>query len=957
MRAQLKVRTEYSFRAAYGPLKKVVGRLQQLGCKYAAITDRGSTFGHVQWMKHCKEAGIKPLLGVELGLVEDSSEKTKQAINWISLIARNNEGLREINRAVRKATEDFYYVPRVDYSWLHSVTDNVVVLLGSNPDIGMVPRNREYMFIEAHPATQKKVLDFGRSGKLPLMPCSDNFFPALEDRRIYEVCVGRDRQNRIAPMHLIDQWDLMGELDWLDESAFAVGDNLAYVCDAAPGLAEMVKFPAERSLREMCEAAAAGRGIDLNDPVYAQRLDRELGLIAQKKFEDYFYVIADMVAYAKQHMLVGPARGSSCGSLVCFLLGITDIDPIPYGLLFERFIDLTRKDLPDIDIDFQDERRDMVFDYLRQRYGADCVARIGTVSRYKAKSAVGDVAKELGIPSWEVQDFKSQIIERSSGDSRAGFCIMDSFELLEAGKRLMAAHPQMALAAQLEQHARGSGQHAAGVVVTAEPIENFVAVDGRSGTLQIDKYDGEKINLLKIDALGLRTLSVIQDCLDQIGWTREQLLDYRRDDQAAFDVLNAQQYAGIFQFEGFALQSLTRQIHMDRFEDIVAITALARPGPLSSGGASEWVKRRMGAPVSYLHPIVEDCSHDTYGIILYQEQVMRIAREVGKLTWEDVSTLRKAMSKSMGKEFFDQFWERFKVGAASQGIEEDLARRIWDQINTMGSWSFNKSHAVAYGLVSYWCLVLKAHFPLEFAAATLRHARDEIAPVKLLRELHRAGRTFKVFDRERSLKDWSVQDGALVGGLTNIKGIGEKMAQDIIMRRANGVALTPAQEKKLADPVTPFDSIFEGTRRFGALLADPKAHNISSTIKEIIDIDDSGGTVVFIGKLVEKNLRDLNEIKNLAKRGGRKVANNNIFLNITIEDDTGSIIGTVGRFDYAKWGRPLVDDHPIGTWFLWRGNVKAGFRKVYIERWRKLEDCPLGEPAAQPEQVPAIAAE
>lgn len=946
---QFKVRTEFSFRTAYGPIPKVVDRLKELGCTAAAMTDRASTFGHVQWIKACKAAGIKPMLGVELAMVADVSPetgKTKQPINYVSIVARNNDGLREIYEAVRLATAQTYYVPRLDYSWLHECSDNVLVLLGNNPNLGLVPRHRSNMFIEAHPATQGKVIEFAKSGHARLLPCSDNFYPDVSHRPLYEIIAGRERQNRVAAMHLVGKWDLLGEMDWLLEEDFWSLEGLAEQCNADLQPAKMVEVKAAKTLRQMCEEAAPSRSINLADPLYAARLTRELDLIHQKNFQDYFYVITDMVAFAKENMLVGPARGSSCGSLVCYLLGITDIDPIPYGLLFERFIDVTRTDLPDIDIDFQDTRRDMVFDYVRRKYGEEHVARIGTISRYKAKSTITTVAKELDIPSWEVADLKGQIIERSSGDSRAGFCILDTFNEMEVGRKLLSKYPQMRVAADLEQHASGSGQHAAGIVITAEPIVNFVAVDSRNGSIMIDKYDGEKINLLKIDALGLRTLSVIQDCLDQVGWTRRQLLDYPRDDQAAFDVLNGQQFAGIFQFEGYALQSLSRQLNVSRFEDIVALTALARPGPLNSGAATEWLRRRNGAPVSYLHPLVQECTADSYGLIIYQEQVMRIAREFGRLTWEDVTQLRKAMSKSMGKEFFDRYWEKFCAGAATQGIDAELARRVWDQINTMGSWSFNKSHAVAYGLLSYWCLVLKSLFPLEFAAATLRNAKDDMQPIKLLRELDKSGLTFKVFDRERSVKNWSVQDGMLIGGMLNVKGIGEKMADDIIMRRSNRLPLTPAQEKKIGTPVTPFDNIFEGRRRFARLLASPSDFNVRSKLTEIIDIDDSGGEYVFIGKMAEKNLRDLNELQNLQKRGGREVKTNNLFLNLTVEDDTGPIICTIGRFDYNRWGLPLVNEYKLGEWFLWKGRVKPGFRKVYIERWRKLEDCPVIDPIA-----------
>lgn len=377
---------------------------------------------------------------------------------------------------------------------------------------------------------------------------------------------------------------------------------------------------------------------------------------------------------------------------------------------------------------------------------------------------------------------------------------------------------------------------------------------------------------------------------------------------------------------------------VQKFEDVASITALARPGPLNSGGTTQYIKRRTGEkPVEYLHSLTEEITKVTYGVVVYQEQVMTIAREVGKLTWEDVSTLRKAMSKSYGKEYFDTFWEKFKVGADENGIEEDQAQRIWDNINTMGSWAFNRSHAIAYGMVSYWCCVLKSRFPLEFAAACLRNVKDDDQGVRLLREVVKEGAVYKPYDKFKSKANWSVQDGELIGGLIGVKGIGPKLAEDIINRRDLKQPLTPRQESLLDNGETPYDDIFECERRFGHIKADPASHNIVTPITDIQDLEaDRAGTFVFFGKLKEKNLRDMNETVNLAKRGGRRVETNQLWLNMTFEDDTGPIISTIDRFKYSKMGKPIVEDGRIGDWYLIKGQIKAGFRKIYVEKIRKL---------------------
>jgi DNA polymerase III alpha subunit len=482
----------------------------------------------------------------------------------------------------------------------------------------------------------------------------------------------------------------------------------------------------------------------------------------------------------------------------------------------------------------------------------------------------------------------------------------------------------------MENHARHSGVHAAGIIVTEDPVSKYCSVSAQSGAAQIDKKDAEELNLLKIDALGLRTLSVLQDVLDQVGWEREKLVRFPLDDEESFKVLNKEKYAGIFQFEGYALQSVTRQMKISNFEDICSITALSRPGPLVSGGTTQFIKKKTGVePVYYIHEMTKESTEVTYGIFVYQEQVMKVAREVGKLSWEEVSQLRRAMSKSLGEEFFDRYWKRFKVGAEENGLDEKKSREIWDSINTMGSMAFNRSHAIAYAMVSYWCCVLKARFPLEFAAACLRNVKDDDQGIKLLREVVREGLGYKPYDKYKSGLNWSVQDGELIGGLIGIKGIGPKLAEDIINRRELKQPLTPRQNNLLDNGETPFDDIFECDRKFGHIKKSP-----------IIDIDtleaDSPGTYVFFGKLKEKNLRDLNETVNLAKRGGRRAETHNLWLNMTFEDDTGPIISTVDRFKYPKIGKPIVEDGRIGDWYLIKGVLRKGFRKIYVEKLRKL---------------------
>lgn len=936
-------RTEYSFRLAFGHLSKVLDANPEA---YAGICDRHSTWGHVAFEKECKKRGKKAILGVELAVVEDATLNEKQGAMFLRFIAKDNVGLAAIYRLVTKATEQFYYYPRIDMRQVAALPDSVYILTSRPlPTEGLTwaaPIGL-HIYLDLHPGTSREAIAWAKQYAFPPVATSDNFYPNIELQNAYEICIGKNADQKTTPMYILDEYQWALSLsDDIDEAyraeALSNAKYLADSCTAALPKAVLVKPKVDKTLRQMCIDGAPFRKLDLNDPVYKARLDRELELIAEKEYEDYFFLIADLVIYAKQHMLVGPARGSSCGSLVCYLLQITDIDPIPYSLLFERFIDINRKDLPDIDIDFPEDRREMVFEYLRDKYGSECVAQLGTVSRYKAKITIGDVAKELNIPAWEVKELKDQIIERSGGDARAAFCIMDTFEQLDIGRKLLEKYPELSVASEIEAHARHSGRHAAGIVVTADPVFNYCSVDVNTGSTQVDKYDAEELNLLKIDALGLRTLTLIQDCLDQVGMSREELQGWPLDDRKAFDVINNKRFTGIFQFEGQALQSLCHQIEVTEFEDIVAITALARPGPLIGGMANEWLRRKSGqSKVVYEHPILEKILNTSLGIVIYQENIMQIAREIGGMSWEDVSSLRKAMSKSLGKEFFDKYKEKFLNGAEANKFDRKSAEDYWDKINSFGSWAFNRSHAVAYGTVSYWCLVLKAYHPLEYAAACLRHSKDEDQQIRLLRELTAEGYEHTAFDPEKSEHNWSVQDGRIIGGLIGVKGIGEKTALDIVKRKAEGRHLTPKQTKLIMNATTPYDNIFEARSRWGHIFDNPKEHQINTKLTVCREItQESDGTFCIIAKIKEKNLRDLNELIEVKKRGGKILEGQTLFLNLVLEDDTDTLPAKINQYNYEKYGLPIVEEGKIGDWYVFKGRIGGGFRKLRIDRWKKL---------------------
>lgn len=667
MTIQLRVRTEYSFGECFAKVDRVIQRLKEIGCKAAAIVDK-SSWGHVAWHEACTKAGIEPLLGMEI-VVSDDDRRTAM---WF--IARNTTGLAELYRVASQAyhqpaTGRGGKFPRLYRADVEAMSGDIHKFAGDildGPWLASIGAN-----IDVNPgsrilAMQKRQLAAAHG--LPLVETCDNAYAYEADAPLFEI-VGSGAKP--TAQHLY---------------ALPPNEAAEHILATSRGIqlpkAPMVRTPGD--LEALCRAGIARRGMAWTEE-YEQRLQYELELIRSKDFESYFLVVADMCEYAKRDgILKGPSRGSAAGSLVCYVSGITEIDPIPPKLYFERFIDVSRTDLPDVDLDYDDRKRHLVFEYMAQKYGANNTAKIGTISRYQPKSALIEVCKAIGIPASATAALKMSIIVRSSADSRASNCLEDTFKETDAGRQFIAAYPQVVVAGEIEGHASHTGVHAAGLLICNEPITNYAVVDAE-GIAHVEKTAAEKLGLLKIDVLGLRTLGILADSGVDVDWYSLPL-----DDPQVFEIFNQQKLCGIFQFEGNALRAISRDIEFKSLREVDAVTALARPGPFGGGVTEEWVKRSKGKKYEPIHPLVEKQMADTYGLPVYQEQTLAIVREIGKFDWKETSTIRKAMSKRMGKEFFDTYWEKFRIGATSQGIPEEAARKTWEQINAMGAWAMNK---------------------------------------------------------------------------------------------------------------------------------------------------------------------------------------------------------------------------------------------------------------------------
>lgn len=623
-------------------------------------------------------------------------------------------------------------------------------------------------------------------------------------------------------------------------------------------------------------------------------------------------------------------------SSLAYVIGITDELPKgPPPIEFDP-------EQADIDLDFPDHRRHEVLEYVAKKYGREKVARLGTVMMYQSRSALKEASAAMDIQPWLLDPVREVIIERAEGDERAFNTVEDTFKEKEAGQKFLEKYPEIMIAAEMEGHPRHAGQHAAGIVITEKPVSQYVAIDQRTGATMCDKRDAEELNLLKVDALGLSQLSVFEKALELAKLPRDHLFSIPLDDPAAFDVLNRGKFTGVAQFNGQALQSIASQIKVTEFDDLVAITALARPGPLGGGATAQWIKVRRGdvAP-SYAHPLLEPHLKSTLGVVIYQEQVMTISREVAGMSWENVTGLRKAMAKTQGQEVFGKYKEKFVSGCVEKGMPQEIAAKLFDDLSSFGSYAFNKSHAVAYAMISYYCCWLKAHYALEFAAATLTYTDSPETQIKMLREMAVEGVEYLPADIELSSTTWTVKKGGnwnhLVGPLTNVIGIGPKKMAAIMSCRARGEPLPDPVRKLLENPKTKIDSLFPIKTAFERLL--PKQLQFSP--KKLIDVQTNGRAyeVFALVCIIKITPRDENDELALAKRKGKKISGQSAFLNLRLADDTDEIFAKVSTENYERLGKPIVEHGKAGkALYVVKGDVPRGFRMISINAIKYIGD-------------------
>ena len=938
---QLRIRTEYSLTTAYrgksvyGHLFDVGERLEEIETPFAACVDTSGTWGHVQFQKEMLTRGIEPGFGAEFEIIHEGINAAgvwEQRKPTCFVLAGDVKQFYRFSSSNPNTPEEFAAAKGiVRFSGL-ALTD---------PEC--------FDYIDLNPANMfhvEHLVKLAKRTRKPLVMTGLNGYPGPDERQAAALWVGGTPRYKASILSGGQLFNLVlnpfsnHRIKKIIKDTTEIGERLSGL--RLP-VAPMVDFPGD--LSKLVDAGKVNRlvlgHIAQWSPEYEKRLTRELNLIREKEYQSYFMIVADLVTWAKQRMLVGPARGSAAGSLVCYLLGITEVDPLQHDLIFERFIDVGRSDLPDIDIDFSHINRHLVFEYLTEKYGVENVGRIGSVNTLQPRSALAHGCDKLGIPKGATFTMLNVLYEYLKGHPRYGHALEDTFNSTQPGREFIERYPEARIISKLENHASHHGVHAAGVIVSNEPVIEYCTV--KDGVAQVDKNTAEDLNLLKIDALGLRALGVIEDagCV-----TQTELYSLKLDDQKVFDLLNDGKFAGVFQFEGAAQRNVSQQIHIDSFLKMDHITALSRPGPLGSGADKKYILSNKGLrPVLYHHPLLEKYLGQTFGVVLYQEQVMQIIREIGGFSWEKTTEVRRGIGKSKGSEYLSQYEKSFLAGAKKKGIDKKTGENIWSELVTFGRYGMNKSHTASYSIISYWCAWLKVYHPTEFAAACLRHAKDDQQRLELLRELVSEGIEYIAFDPLLSEADWCAKEGKVIGGFQNVVGIGPVKSVQYMEKRAAG-KLTESDIEKLNNMPVENKELFPARLIYKDFYENPGANGVNGRIIDIAQFEDQQQSV-FIARLIDMKIHDENEPARVARRGGEIRSGQTQFLDLFVVDDSVSqpIRARVGSWEFDEYGVPISQSAKRKTdWFLIRAKFLEKFNMFSIIKIKCLTNPEVNSP-------------
>lgn len=817
-------------------------RVRELKMDSLAITDHGNIYGAIEFYKKAKKQGIKSIIGAEIyisvGKMTDMQPGIDDVRYHMILLIKNEEGYRNLVKLLTKAhLEGFYYKPRVDEELLAKHSKGLIALSaclsGKIPRLihankmeeaealskkyeDMFGKGNFYLELQRHEnlPQQKKVTDgllaISKKTGIPVVATADSHYLRPEDAEAQDILMlintgakSNDperltlKENDFSLKSSEDMVELFKDIP----ESIANTQIIAEKCnlEITLGKNRLPVFPlpenitADKYLKQLCIEGLKKKSELVDSKEATDRLEHELDVIAQTGFAPYFLIVQDFVNWAKsQRIVVGPGRGSAGSSLVAYVLNITNVNPLRYNLVFERFLNKDRNEMPDFDIDFADSRRDEVIEYVAKKYGKDHVAQIITFGTMAARAVIRDVGRALEY-EYGYCDRVAKMIPfgHSLDDALTKVSeFKDLYKTDEKAKRLID------LAKKLEGVARHASTHACGVVISPEPLDNLVPVQHPSQNdtnivTQYEMHSIEDIGLLKVDFLGLKNLSIIEDTLKRIYAISGKNIDIENlphDDPKVYEILQKGDSTGIFQLESAGMRRYLKELKPTKFEDIMAMIALYRPGPMEF--IPDFIARKHGKKkITYLHPKLEPILKSTYGIAVYQEQVLQIARELAGFSYSEADVLRKAIGKKI-KELLEEQREKFVKGIIANGIEESIAKQLFAFIEPFASYGFNRAHSAAYAIIGYQTAWLKTHYPVEFMSALLTLERNDSDRTSfLIEETRKMGIEVLAPDINESFSFFSVvpKQNKIRFGLAAIKNVGEGVVEAIIEeRKANG---------------------------------------------------------------------------------------------------------------------------------------------------------------------------